>query len=494
LSALAVVGLAGCGDDDDNGQKPDTTAPAPVTNLVVTAVTDTSATLNWSAPGDDGTTGTAAEYDLRRSTELIDAQTWGAATRVTNAPSPQAAGSAETCTIQGLSPGTLYYFALKSADEADNRSPLSNVASDTTTGGEPPEEPVLATSLTQLEFGALETSLSFTITNAGTGTLTWEITDDQPWLSVSPDSGSTTTEAEEITVTVSRTGLSAGNYSGTVTVTPGTGSPQDVAVQMSVPGGGGGTFVLLQPGTFTMGSPTGELCRDSDETQHQVTLTRSFYVSATEVTQAEWQATMGWNDSYFSGADRPVEEVTWYDAVSYCNQRSVAEGFTPAYTITGASYNGNHIASATVTWNQSTNGYRLLTEAEWEYACRATSTGAFCNGGISQCSCGSEPYLSLVGWYCGNASSQTHDVGQKTANAWGIHDMHGNVWEWCWDWYDGYGGASTDPAGPASGSSRVVRGGCWGSSAQGCRSAVRNYDWPPYRSGGIGLRLARTAL
>jgi len=255
---------------------------------------------------------------------------------------------------------------------------------------------------------------------------------------------------------------------------------------LSVPG-------LVPAGVFIMGSPTNELCRQSDETQHEVTLTRGFYVSATEVTQAQWLATMGWNVSYFSGSDRPVETITWFDAVSYCNQKSVAESFTPVYTITNPTYDGVHIISATVTWNQSADGYRLLTEAEWEYACRAASTTAFCNGGISQCYCGYEPYLCLVGWYCGSAS-QTHDVALLAPNAWGLYDMHGNVWEWCWDWYGSYGGPVIDPTGPGSGSRRVRRGGGWDDGAQVCRSAGRFHSTPNDRYNDIGLRLARTAF
>ncbi|MBD3349700.1 MAG: SUMF1/EgtB/PvdO family nonheme iron enzyme [Candidatus Eisenbacteria bacterium] len=196
----------------------------------------------------------------------------------------------------------------------------------------------------------------------------------------------------------------------------------------------------------------------------------------------------------FSLSNQPVERITWFDAVNYCNQRSAAEGFTPVYTITNSGQQGVHIISGTVTWDQSADGYRLLTEAEWEYACRATGTDAFCNGGISQTGCGSEPYLGLVAWYCNNAESQTHAVTQKSPNNWGLSDMHGNVWEWCWDWYASYGGAATDPCGPDSGSLRVYRGGCWGEGAQHCRSAYRRNCSPSGRYDYMGMRLARTAF
>jgi len=257
-------------------------------------------------------------------------------------------------------------------------------------------------------------------------------------------------------------------------------------------------MVRISAGTFTMGSPTNEPGRSSNETQHQVTLTKAIYVSTYEVTQSEWQSVMGWNESRFPGNGKPVEQVTWFDAVSYCNQRSTRDGYTPAYTITGPTMDGNHITSATVTWNQAANGYRLLTEAEWEYACRATSTTAFCNGPITHSAydCGDDPGLDLVGWYCGNASNTTHDCGSKTANAWGLKDMHGNVCEWCWDRWDGSdypSGSVEDPLGPPSGSSRVVRGGSWYSIALFCRSAFRNWSYPYYRSSSVGLRLARTS-
>jgi formylglycine-generating enzyme required for sulfatase activity len=256
-------------------------------------------------------------------------------------------------------------------------------------------------------------------------------------------------------------------------------------------------MVRIPAGTFTMGSPADEAGRQDNETQHQVTLTKFIYVSKHEITQTEWQNVMGWNESDFKGANRPVEEVTWFDALKYCNERSARENKTQVYHITDITPDGNHIEAATVTAIWSANGYRLLTEAEWEYTCRAGSATAFCNGGITNTACGQvDPNLDLVGWYCGNAGDTTHEVGGKAANAWGLEDMHGNVWEWCWDWkgyWDYPTGPVTDPLGAASGDYRVIRGGGWlGGGAQWCRSAARGGNNPDGRSG-VGLRVARAA-
>jgi formylglycine-generating enzyme required for sulfatase activity len=231
-------------------------------------------------------------------------------------------------------------------------------------------------------------------------------------------------------------------------------------------------MVRIKGGTFAMGSPASEPEREDNELQHSVTV-RSFYMGRYEVTQREWFDIMGYDTSSFSGDNLPVETVSWYDAVEYCNRRSLREGLTPAYTINGEN----------VTWNWKANGYRLPTEAEWEYACRAGTTTPYYTGSS----------VDSAGWYGNNSDGKTHPVGQKQPNAWGLYDMHGNVWEWCWDWYGEYPrGAQTDPTGAGSGSLRVPRGGSWGGYARDLRSAYRFRFLPAYRFDGLGFRLARS--
>ena len=168
----ALLLPAGCWDDDNSGPAPDTTPPATVANLSVASVTDSSATLLWEAPGDDGATGTASAYDIRSSTDSITVENWSTATQAADPPAPRDAGSAETFTFEGLATGTAYYFALKAVDDEDNWSALSNVATGTTTEEPPPDDPVLSVSPDSLDFSADLTNQTFTITNVGTGTLT----------------------------------------------------------------------------------------------------------------------------------------------------------------------------------------------------------------------------------------------------------------------------------------------------------------------------------
>jgi formylglycine-generating enzyme required for sulfatase activity len=226
-------------------------------------------------------------------------------------------------------------------------------------------------------------------------------------------------------------------------------------------------MVRINGGTFTMGSPANEPKRNADEgPQRQVTVS-SFYISRYVVTQKEYREIMGKNPSVFKGDNLPVENISWFDAIEYCNRRSRNEELTPVYTISGS------WDKQTVTWNRNANGYRLPTEAEWEYACRA-GTATVYNTGAS--------ISDNTGWYNANSGNTTHPVGEKPANAWGLYDMHGNVWEWCWDWYGTYAsGAQTDPTGASSGSYRVLRGGCGFSPAEEVRSAKRYYNNPSYR-------------
>jgi formylglycine-generating enzyme required for sulfatase activity len=246
-------------------------------------------------------------------------------------------------------------------------------------------------------------------------------------------------------------------------------------------------YVRIEPGEFTMGSPANELERRDDETQHRVTITRAFALKATEVTQAEWRAVMGTNPSSFAncGDTCPVETVSWFDAVDYVNRLSDAEGLARCYADDAdRTFAGLDCA-----------GYRLPTEAEWEYAARAGTVTAFYTGDITQpYDCDPvDPNLDAAGWFCGNAGETTHPVGEKQPNAWGLHDMHGNVFEWVHDVYDAYpAGDVVDPLGPAAGVHRVNRGGSWGSGARRARAALRYGNDPDNRNNNFGFRPARS--
>jgi formylglycine-generating enzyme required for sulfatase activity len=234
-------------------------------------------------------------------------------------------------------------------------------------------------------------------------------------------------------------------------------------------------MVRVEGGTFQMGTASGG---ESDERPVHTVTVKSFYMGKYEVTQREWQAIMGNNPSRFKGDNFPVESVSWFDAIEYCNKLSIKEGLTPTYRGSGD--------NITCDWNA--NGYRLPTEAEWEYAAK----GGIKDYLVYEYSGGNN--VGTVAWYGDNSGNGTHPVGTKAANSLGIYDMSGNVWEWCWDRYGNYtSGSQNDPRGPSSGADRVLRGGSWGNSAADVRSACRSVNTPSRRSNYFGFRLVRGA-
>jgi len=216
------------------------------------------------------------------------------------------------------------------------------------------------------------------------------------------------------------------------------------------------TFVAISPGSFSMGS---------EQATHVVKITEPFELATCPITQEQFQRVMGTNPSKFTGLRNPVEGVSWRDAVEFCRKLSAL----PQEKAAG-------------------HFYRLPTEAEWEFACRADTTTAYSFGD-------DDDQLQEYGWYAENSDSSTHPVGEKKPNPWGLYDMHGNVLEWCQDWYGDYPSSSvTDPTGAASGSDRVFRGGSWMNFSDGCSSANRRARTPDLKAPHLGFRVLRSSI
>lgn len=254
-------------------------------------------------------------------------------------------------------------------------------------------------------------------------------------------------------------------------------------------------LIFIKGGTFEMGSPESELQRGEDELQHSVRVS-DFYIGKYEVTQKEYQEIMEENPSNFKGDNLPVESVTWYDAIKYCNRLSEKQGFTPVYTINGEN----------VSWNKSSNGYRLPTEAEWEYAARAGTTTVFNTEnsiGAEQANFyGHYPYLIEENYFSqgkldtkpGEYRQTTIAVGSFSPNRWGLYDIHGNVGEWCFDYYGTYDTENTtNPSGAEAGTLRINRGGGWNDYAKHMRSAYRASTTPNQGMSNIGFRIVRNS-
>jgi formylglycine-generating enzyme required for sulfatase activity len=255
---------------------------------------------------------------------------------------------------------------------------------------------------------------------------------------------------------------------------------------------------LIPKGVFLMSSPSGELGRYSNEEQHQVTLTKDFYIGVFEVTQRQWELVMGNRPSDFTNttyyASRPVEQVSYYNIRENPNNSDDPAVNWPVNSAVNATSFMGKLRART-----GLSTFDLPTDSQWEYACRAGTTTAL-NTGFNLASTGSDPRMDVVGRYYynggsgytynGDTSAGTAAAGSYLPNAWGLYDMHGNVWEWCLDGYGTYPGTVTDPLGAASGSYRVLRGGGWINYASGCRSAMRSYNDPNFRIGRIGFRAA----
>lgn len=235
-------------------------------------------------------------------------------------------------------------------------------------------------------------------------------------------------------------------------------------------------MVLVPKGAYVMGAVSGDTMAEEDEKcQHNVILTQPFWVADSPVTQMLYRSVLGKNPSRFKNEDSPVEMVSWFDAIQFCNALSLRESLMPCYEVKSEE-------DEDVRWNRQANGYRLLTEAEWEYVARS--------GGV-QLYAGSNASLD-VAWFSANSAGSTQPVKKKDPTLWGLYDLSGNVWEWCWDWFAEYvDGNATDPIGPKEGRGRSFRGGSWAVPEKMVRTSQRGAERPHNRMNGLGFRVAR---
>ncbi len=503
--ALAHSGTIVVSDRDEGLfvlEGPDRVPPAAVEDLTAIPFSMSTVRLVWTAPGNDGTAGIASRYAIRYSTEpILTMEDWEAATRVSDLPRPSLRGETDCTQVTGLSAATEYHFAIRTADKLDNWSELSNTPTLVTPDAN--VAPYLKDGRVTPPVGLFDVSFTFEVTYVdgdGDPATVMEVTISGTTQEMTAVSGQEEGTCEGGTVYryVGTPGeFEAGAYEYVFTFSDGVNDPVSTEVVA-------GPYV----GDVIMGSPATESGRDStDEVQHPVVFERwhprDLWISSHEITRAEYGAVMHHDPSEWKDDDpdslRPVHNVTWLDAIDYCIARSLAEeGLTPAYTRNGE----------TVTWDREANGYRLPTEAEWEWICRAGSQTAFATGDITEEADGYDPVLDALGWYKYNSRDddeyvipKPHQVETKQGvEIAGTHpetfyyDLHGNVAEWCWDEYEEDLGTdlAIDPEGGSDNDVyRVVKGGSWDSNARDCRSAAREGRQLTSADDYVGFRVVR---
>ena len=452
---------------------------------------------------------------------ITDSQLWLSETPNNLDISSESSGDvAVTVDASGLSAGDYEGTITIQSDDPDEGEVVVSINLTVQPESEPePDITVIpdSLSLSLLEGGTVDTVI--TVSNGGEDTLhVTSISDDANWLSETPANFEVIPGSDRnVMVTVDASGISAGNYDGTITMQSDDPDEGQVTVQVDLIVYSLVDMVSIPGGTFQMGSES-EWPYSDEQPVHQVAIS-AFSMAKFEVTNEEMREVMQWaydnakvnvtsstvtnaeGDSQelldlddgdcefsFSGgiftvengkANHPCIEVTWYGGQAFCNYLSDMEGLERCISFSDWSC------------NFSVGGYRLPTEAEWEYACRAGTTTDYYNGDQTESGCEYDPNLDAIGWYCYNAD-WTEEVGQKQGNNWQLYDMSGNVCEWCNDRYGLYSSeAQTDPTGPGTGSERVVRGGSWYDAAGYCRSADRRFDYPDLSDDYFGFRPVR---
>ena len=490
---VAAVMLWGCGSKSSpTGTGGGNTLSAPTLSSPSNGATSqaTSPAFLWEA-----VTGATA-YDVRVSTVATFASTVSSQTGLT----------ARSASAAGLANSTTYYWEVN-ATNADTTSAWSGVWSFTTSSSAntaAPGVPVLVSPANGATGQSIAPALSW---SSGSGGL---VASYGVEVSTSASFGSfTVNQTGVIALGETLSGLAnstsyywrvnATNANGT---SAWTGAWSFTTIAAGTTGIG---MVLITGGTFQMGSNNTaleSLTGNDEEPVHSVTVS-SFYMDTTDVTQASYQSLMGVNPSYFdsgvTASHRPVEEVDWYDAVLYCNARSKHDGYDTVYSYSSIYSNtyGIYDTLAGVIIDYAKHGYRLPTEAEWEYACRAGSTADYYWGqSYPPQTSADTAEISAHVWWWNNSPNSTQPVATKPANAFGLYDMSGNVWQWCNDWWaQGYAsGNQTNPTGPASGSYRMQRGGSWvslGDLLDGLCAAYRGLGYPGGGYGDGGFRCVR---